>query len=65
MSNKQQPLVSVVVLNYNGLKFLDRCLSSLLGSNYPNFEVIFVDNASADGSLKADCAHKSISYTFI
>ncbi|MEM0010910.1 MAG: glycosyltransferase family 2 protein [Nitrososphaeria archaeon] len=46
------PLVSVIILNYNGMPYVDRCLSSVLSSDYPNFEVIFVDNASNDGSLE-------------
>ena len=46
------PLVSVIIVNYNGAKFINRCLSSLFKTDYPNFEVIFVDNASTDGSLK-------------
>ena len=49
------PLVSVVILNYNGLKYigevLKECLSSVLRVDYPNFEVIFVDNGSDDGSV--------------
>jgi len=44
-------MVSVVILNFNGIKFLSKCLDSVLESDYPNFEVIFVDNASTDGSL--------------
>jgi GT2 family glycosyltransferase len=54
-SNKSKhnlPLVSVIVLNYNGKRFLDRCLGSLLHTNYPNFEIIFFDNNSIDGSLE-------------
>jgi GT2 family glycosyltransferase len=47
-----RPLFSVVILNYNGLSYAERCLSSVLNSNYPNFEVIFVDNGSRDGSLE-------------
>jgi GT2 family glycosyltransferase len=46
------PLVSVIVLNFNGENYLERCLFSVLGTKYPNFEVIFVDNASTDSSLK-------------
>lgn len=46
------PLISIVVVNYNGLNFVDSCLSSVFAADYPNFEVIFVDNASTDGSLK-------------
>jgi GT2 family glycosyltransferase len=48
------PLVSLIVVNHNGkskLKgLLDNCLSSLLQTDYPNFEIIFVDNASNDGT---------------
>lgn len=48
-----QPFVSVIVLNYNGLVFLDRCFSSLEQLSYPRdaFEVILVDNASSDRSV--------------
>lgn len=45
------PLVSVVVLNYNGKIYLERCLSSLLNQTYPYVEIILVDNASSDGSV--------------
>ena len=43
-------LVSVVVVNYNGARFLERCISSALAQDYPELEVIVVDNASGDGS---------------
>jgi GT2 family glycosyltransferase len=43
--------VSIVILNYNGEELLKNCLSSVLETDYPNFEVIVVDNASKDGSL--------------
>lgn len=45
------PLVSIIIVNYNGKKYLERCLSSVLSTEYPNFEIIFVDNASTDESL--------------
>ena len=45
-------MVSVVILNFNGKKFLSKCLSSLFKSDYPNFEVILVDNASTDESIE-------------
>lgn len=45
-------MLSIVVLNYNGKRFLDRCLNSVLSQNYSNFEIVFVDNASTDGSVK-------------
>src|SRR5450759_737957 len=47
----ERPLVSIIIVNFNGKPFLKECLSTVLGSKYPNFEVIFVDNASTDKSL--------------
>lgn len=46
------PLVSIIVLNFNGRNILLPCLYSVLRSDYPNFELIFVDNASTDGSAE-------------
>ena len=43
-----QPLVSVIVLNFNAKEFLVNCIDSIFDSNYQNFEVILVDNASND-----------------
>jgi GT2 family glycosyltransferase len=44
--------VSVIVVNFNGMPHIDACLSSVLKQTYSNFEVIFVDNNSSDGSLE-------------
>jgi len=41
----------VVIPNYNGFLDLKVCLKSVLETNYPNFEVIVVDNGSTDGSV--------------
>lgn len=46
----EEPLVSVIVIIYNGMKDIDRCLTSVLRTQYDNLEVIAVDNASVDGS---------------
>lgn len=48
--NRSIPLVSVIIVNYNGKVFLKKCLSSLFTQSYPSIEVIFVDNGSGDGS---------------
>lgn len=42
------PRVSVVVCSYNGGRTLDECLRSLLELEYPNYEVILVDDGSTD-----------------
>jgi len=54
MINKQEelPPISIVIINYNGKGFLQRCISSVLNSDYPDFEVILVDNGSTDGSVE-------------
>src|SRR3989338_9377426 len=44
MSNR--PLVSVIVLNYNGLALSRNCLKSLLKTKYSNFNIYFIDNGS-------------------
>ena len=46
------PLVFVIVLNFNGLDVNDTCITSLLASEYPNFKILFVDNGSSDGSVE-------------
>lgn len=46
------PLVSLVVLNYNGEEIIEECIASLQKTTYPNYEIIVVDNASTDGSWR-------------
>jgi len=45
------PLVSIVILNWNGRKYLEQFLPSVLASTYTNYEVVVVDNASLDDSV--------------
>jgi hypothetical protein len=50
-SPKGSPLkVSVVVPNWNGMRFVGMCLDSLAKLDFEDYEVIVVDNGSADGS---------------
>ncbi len=46
----KNPLVSIVILNWNGKNHLTRCLGSLSKMSYKPVEVIVVDNHSSDGS---------------
>ena len=48
---KSKPLVSIIIVNYNGRPFLDDCLKSLHQINYNEIEIILVDNSSSDDSL--------------
>jgi len=52
MSNiKENPKVSIIVPNWNGIKYTLKCLDSLKKLNYKNYEVIVVDNGSTDNSV--------------
>jgi GT2 family glycosyltransferase len=44
------PLVSAVVINFNGLVHLPELLDSLMAQSYPRLEVIVIDNGSTDAS---------------
>jgi GT2 family glycosyltransferase len=43
--------VAVVILNWNGRHFLERCLRSLEIQTFRDFEIVVVDNGSSDGSV--------------
>jgi hypothetical protein len=47
-----RPLVSVVVVNYNGASILTGCLDAVLRQDYTAVEIVVVDNASTDGSAE-------------
>lgn len=46
------PLVSIVILNYNGLRWLGPCLTTVIAQTYQPIETIVVDNASTDASCE-------------
>jgi GT2 family glycosyltransferase len=48
---RNYPKVSIIVPTFNGLGLLKKTIPSLLKTNYPNIEVIVVDNGSSDGSV--------------
>ena len=49
---KQQPLVSILINNYNKQNFCKQALRSAITQNYKKIEVIFYDDGSDDNSLK-------------
>lgn len=48
----KQPLVSIVITNYNYGKFVAEAIDSALKQSYPNIEIIVIDDASTDNSLE-------------
>ena len=46
----ETPSVSVIMVNFNGKADLENCLPSVFNTDYPNFELIIIDNGSTDGS---------------
>ncbi|MBI5774850.1 MAG: glycosyltransferase [Verrucomicrobia bacterium] len=57
---KQSPKVSVVVANYNGARTLKTCFDSLGKLNYPDYEVVFVDDGSTDASMQIASLYPNI-----
>jgi len=47
-----QPLVSIVVVTFNSLRFLKECLSSIRNQSYRRWELILIDNDSTDGTAE-------------
>lgn len=45
-------MISIVIPNYNGNKYLKECLDSVYAQSFKDFEVIIIDNASIDGSYE-------------
>lgn len=45
------PKVAIVILNWNGRKYLAQFLPSVISSTYSNFEIVIADNASTDDSI--------------
>ena len=49
---KQNHRVTIIVVNWNGEKFLKECLGALSDQSYGNREIILVDNGSSDNSVR-------------
>lgn len=51
-TSKMNPLISIVIPNYNGILFVEGAIDSALNQNYMNKEVIVIDDGSTDGSVE-------------
>ena len=48
----RQPLIPIVILNWNGLEVTEECLQALKIQTYQNFEIHLVDNGSLNAEKK-------------
>ena len=52
MSQIKNPIASVIIVNYNNAKYLEKCLNSAINQTFKNKEIIVIDDISNDNSLK-------------
>lgn len=66
-----QPLVSIITPCYNGENYLDRYFNSILNQTYPNLELIFINDGSADRteeiveSYRPNLEQRGIAFTYL
>jgi hypothetical protein len=51
LSHNQLPLISIITVVYNGEKYLEETIQSVINQTYPNIEYIIIDGGSIDGTL--------------
>jgi GT2 family glycosyltransferase len=47
----QSGLVSVVIINFNSIEYIERCIRTIEAQSYSQIEILVIDNGSTDGSL--------------
>jgi len=61
----QNPLVSIICLSYNHGDFIADAINSVLAQDYPNIELIVIDDGSTDGAaeiIRQICEEQNIKY---
>lgn len=64
MSDKGLPLISIIVPVYNTDMYLEQCLESIVNQNYPNIEIIIIDDGSTD-NCPMICDKYAESYEYV
>ena len=59
-SNTKYPLVSIIIVTWNSEKDIEDCLDSVVNIDYPNFNIIVVDNASSDNTVSLVKKYKNV-----
>jgi glycosyltransferase involved in cell wall biosynthesis len=59
------PLISIIIVVFNGVKTLEDALVSVINQTYNNFELIIIDGGSSDGTLNIIEKYKSKIHIFI
>jgi glycosyltransferase involved in cell wall biosynthesis len=60
MSQTKKPLASIIIVNFNNAKYLEKSLNSVLSQSYKNKEIIVIDDISKDKSLEILKKYKKI-----
>ena len=53
-------MIDIVIPNYNGNKYLKKCIDSIYTQTYSNFRIIIIDNGSTDSDYKWLDSYKNI-----
>ena len=64
-NSKEQPLVSIIIPNYNHAHLLERAINSVIVQTYQNWELIVIDNSSTDGSRELVSGFKNKNILFL
>ena len=59
INKSKYPLISIITVVFNGEKFIENTIKSVLGQDYPNIEYIVIDGRSTDGTIKKISKYKS------